>query len=193
MNIYQRGVGLIEVLVALVIFAIGVVGMAGLQLRTLSMSIDSTQRSVVIAKSQDLADRIRSSGAAPSAYVGTYNSDLCPTIPANICADGESIDATNCDTQQMAAFDVWDVLCSKGPAVNGGDSKSGLDGNVVQWTTVINCSGGCGGTGAQMSIATTWESRTADTNAAIANNNVTNADGSEQSAVTDSLTLSFIP
>ena len=51
MNKYQRGVGLIEVLVALLVFAIGVVGMAGLQLRTISMSIDSTQRSVVIAKS----------------------------------------------------------------------------------------------------------------------------------------------
>ncbi len=184
MNRFQRGVGMIEVLVALVIFAIGVVGMAGLQLRTLSMSIDSTQRSVAIAKAQDLADRIRSSGAAPSEYVGTYDSTLCPTLPANVCADTESVDAANCNSQQMATFDVWEVFCA---------SRSGLDSNVVQWTTDISCSSGCAGTGAQMTIATTWESRTADTDASVADNTVTNADGSSQSAVIDRLTLSFIP
>lgn len=43
-----------------------------------------------------------------------------------------------------------------------------------------------------MTIATTWESRTADTNADIADNDVTNADGSVESSLNDRLTLSFI-
>jgi len=184
MDNYQRGVGLIEVLIALVVFAIGVVGMAGLQLRTISMSIDSTQRSVVIAKSQDMADRIRSSGASPSDYVGTYDSSVCPAQPAMMCADTNLNPAATCSIAQMAEFDVWDVFCA---------NNSGLEGGVSQWTTTISCNSGCSGTGAQMSITTTWESRTADTNADLADNNVTNADGSTVSAIGDSLTLSFIP
>ena len=184
MNKYQCGVGLIEVLVALLVFAIGVVGMAGLQLRTISMSIDSTQRSVVIAKSQDLADRIRSSGANPDNYTGTYDSSICPTPPAPFCADTNSSNAANCSAEQLAAFDVWEVFCA---------DRSGLDGGVIQWSTQISCSAGCGGAGAQMTIATTWESRTADTNSDIADRDVTNADGSVESALVDRLTLSFIP
>ena len=58
----QRGVGLIEVLIALVVFALGVVGMAGLQLRTMSITLDSAQRTYVVTKSQDIADRIRANG-----------------------------------------------------------------------------------------------------------------------------------
>ena len=134
MDNYQRGVGLIEVLIALVVFALGVVGMAGLQLRTISMSIDSTQRSMVIAKSQDMADRIRSSGAAPSAYVGTYDNTLCPSQPAS-CADTDLNNAANCSVSQMVTFDVWDVFCA---------TNLGLESGVSQWTTVINCNSGCG-------------------------------------------------
>ena len=44
-----------------------------------------------------------------------------------------------------------------------------------------------------MTIETTWESRTADTNSDIADSDVTNADGSVESALVDRLTLSFIP
>ena len=51
----QRGVGLIEVLIALVVFALGVVSMAGLQLRTMSITLDSAQRTYVVTKSQDLS------------------------------------------------------------------------------------------------------------------------------------------
>ena len=179
----QAGVGLLEVLIALLVFALGVVGMAGLQLRTLGMSIDSTQRSVVIAKSQDLADRIRSSGVDPINYVGTYDNTLCPATPANICADTESGNASSCDRLEMAAFDVWDVFCA---------DRSSLDVGVSQWTTVIQCAGACA-MGAQMTIDTTWESRTADTNADIADSSITNADGTVQNAIVDRLTLSFIP
>ena len=75
----QSGIGLIEVLIALVVFALGVVAMAGLQLATISMTMDSTQRTYVISKSQDIADRIRSNGIPASTYLtGTneYNLSL---------------------------------------------------------------------------------------------------------------------
>jgi type IV pilus assembly protein PilV len=184
MNRYQNGIGLLEVMIALVVFAIGVVGMAGLQLRTLSMSIDSTQRSIVIAKSQDLADRIRSSGTAPGDYVGTYNDSMCSTAPASVCADTGTANASNCNAAQMVTFDVWEVFCG---------NRSGLDGSVLQWNTVISCAGGCPAIGAQVTITTTWESRVADTSKQLADSTVSNADGSQESTLTDRLSLSFIP
>lgn len=186
---FENGVGLIEVLIALVVFALGVVGMAGLQLRTLSMSLDATQRSVVIAKSQDIADRIRSSGAAPSAYAGTYTSANCATVPGVVCSDSGLGNAGSCSAAQMAAFDVWDVFCGSN---TNNEAESGLEGNVVSWSTVISCNSGCGGPGAQMTIATSWISRANDTDATVSEGTVTNVDGSTASAVTDQLTLSFI-
>jgi len=153
------------------------------------MSIDSTQRSIVIAKSQDLADRIRSSGAAPNNYVQTYDSSICDTPPTDVCIATDSTSAISCNSVQMARFDVWDVFCASSADT---DNRAGLNGGVSQWSTTVNCSANCGGAGAQMTIATTWVSRTADTDAEITDNNVTNADGSQASAVTDSLTLSFV-
>ncbi len=179
----QTGVGLIEVLIALVVFAIGVVGMAGLQLRTLSMSMDSSQRTTVIAKSQDIADRIRSNGIAPSNYIGVYNSTNCAAAPTQRCADALDQDATACTAVEMATFDVWDVFCSGGV---------GMDSGVIDWTTNISCPGGCTATDAQVSVATTWTSRTSDTDQRVADNNKL-VDGIEVSTVTDQMTLSFVP
>lgn len=179
----EKGLGLIEVLIALVVFALGVVGMAGLHLRTLSMSMDSVQRSVVIAKSQDVADRIRSSGAPPGSYVGTYASAACAVVPAVSCADSELGLAENCSAAQMATFDVWEAFCG---------SDSGLEGGVIEWVARITCDSGCTGAGARMAITTQWVSRTNDTDASVADNNITNIDGSRVSTLTDQMTLRFV-
>jgi len=183
----QRGVGLIEVLVALVVFALGVVGLAGLQLRTLSMSMDSTQRAVVIAKSQDIADRIRSSGAGALDYLGTYNSASCDAVPNQFCSDGSAdgavINTASCDSVQMAAFDVWDVFCG---------NNSGLEGSVVQWSSVISCNSAvCDAADSVLTISTTWVSRVADTDQDIASGDIV-IDGVTVNATTDSMSLSFV-
>lgn len=156
----QYGVSLIEVLIALVVFALGVGGMAGLQLRSLSMSMDSKQRSVVLAKSQELADRMRSNSASLLSYVGTYtNNDgsYCSTPPVDNCADSNSGAATTCTGQQMATFDLWDVFCR---------NDSGMDNSVIEWTSEVICTSSltCQVGLDTVSISTTWISRTGDTN-----------------------------
>lgn len=125
-RLLQRGIGLIEVLVALVIFALGVVGMAGLQLRTMSSTMDSTQRSYVIAKSQDIADTIRSNGIPLQDYLGTYNDDgdYCDTA------------VTGRTVGQIAAYDMYEVFCA-GEADHA--STGSYNKQVAEWKVEISC------------------------------------------------------
>jgi type IV pilus assembly protein PilV len=178
----QSGLSLVEVLIALVVFAIGVGGMAGLQLRSMSVSVDAAQRAVVMAKSQELADRMRSNPAALVNYVamGPYNNNdgsYCAAPPADNCADSQAGIATSCTAVQMATFDVWDVFCR---------SQTGLDQSVIEWNTTIACtSATCDDAQDTVTITTNWVSKTADSNK--------NLIQTSSPATSDQLILSFIP
>jgi len=191
----QHGVGLIEVLIALVIFALGVVGMAGLQLRTMSVTIDSTQRSYVVAKSQDIADRIRSSGIEPRQYLGTYNAsgDYCATPVAAVCADNVDSDVLACTPAQMFAFDLYDAFCEGDDgAADTTVNNSSLENQVAEWQAVITCeflnnagvmvpTTACDEFGATVNVEVSWFARS------VAN------DASAADPERDSMTLSFVP
>ena len=180
----QRGVGLIEVLIALVIFALGVVGIAGLQLGTFSVTLDSTQRSYVIAKSQDIADRIRSNGIESSKYLNTYNAagNYCDTVVLPSCADDETNDAPACTDDQMAAFDLFDAFCV---------GQGSFEEQVTEWQTVISCeypvagvmtnTTDCNELGATVIVQTSWFGRSVS-------NDVDEADQKRES-----MTLRFVP
>lgn len=55
----QRGVSMIELLVSLLIFTFGMLGLAGLQTRTLSFNQSSLFRSQATALTDDILDRMR--------------------------------------------------------------------------------------------------------------------------------------
>lgn len=177
----QSGISLIEVLIALVVFAVGVGGMVGLQLRSVGMSLDSKQRAIVIAKSQELADRMRSNRAFLTDYVGSYSNaggTYCATLPAANCADSNLGSATVCGGVQLAAFDVWDVFCQE---------DSGVNESVINWATEITCStAGCVAGRDTVTISTDWVARTGDTNKDLVGNAA--IDPSQ-----DQLTMSFTP
>ena len=64
----QRGVGLVEILVALLVLAIGVLGFVALQYRALEASAESTSRVQAITIARDLAERIRVNRNSFSVY-----------------------------------------------------------------------------------------------------------------------------
>jgi len=70
----QRGVGLIEVLVAIVVLAFGLLGLAGLQTRTLAYSQSSLFRSQAAALTDDILDRMRADRSR--AIAGSWNTGL---------------------------------------------------------------------------------------------------------------------
>jgi type IV pilus assembly protein PilV len=66
----QRGVSLVEILVTMVLMAVGLLGLAGLQARGLQVNQGSLYRSTAEIMVEDLADRLRAvldTGAAPGA------------------------------------------------------------------------------------------------------------------------------
>jgi type IV pilus assembly protein PilV len=72
----QRGVGLIEVLVAVLILALGLLGMAGLQSKSLRANQSSYARSQAVMLSYYMMDAMRADRA--SALLGNYNqTNIC--------------------------------------------------------------------------------------------------------------------
>ena len=56
---WQKGVSMIEALVALFVLTLGVLGMAGIQTRTLVESRTSNARAIAVQMSDDLLDRMQ--------------------------------------------------------------------------------------------------------------------------------------
>ena len=102
----QRGVGMIEVLVALVILAIGVLGFSALQLRAMEATAEATDRTMAMNLARDLADRIRINRLGLSDYVAAINSKTIETG----CLGSASSFKPNCDSTKMAKYDATEVL-----------------------------------------------------------------------------------
>ncbi len=98
----QSGFTLIEVLVAVIVLSIGLVGVAGLQAVSLKNNQSAFMRSQASALAYDLADRMRAN--VPGANAGMYD----PTAKA---ATASCKTPTGCTTQQMAQNDLfeWDA------------------------------------------------------------------------------------
>lgn len=118
----QRGVSLIEVMISLFVFGIGVLGFAALQSRAVQATFDNSQRDQVVWLTQSLIDRIRGNPGAAGKYAAlltAYNSGKCPSASAQPrqCTGNTTLDSSNqctncCDADEMAQFDVWDLYCS---------------------------------------------------------------------------------
>ena len=100
-NLRQRrvsGFTLIEVLIALVILSVGMLGIAGLYVHSMQAGRTSIMRHNAVTLAGDIADRIRANPRAGPAYAlaGANNN----------CVDG----GINCTLGQMAANDIflWD-------------------------------------------------------------------------------------
>ena len=63
----QVGVGLIEVLVTIIILAVGLLGLAALQGKSQRAEFESLQRSLALLLAEDMAERLRSAGSSAAA------------------------------------------------------------------------------------------------------------------------------
>lgn len=97
----QKGIGMIEVLVALVLLAIGVLGFTALQLRAVDASTEANTRIQAMNLARDLAERIRANRGGIITYITDINSGSI--------AAGTNCFTTSCTTAQMATFDSAQV------------------------------------------------------------------------------------
>jgi type IV pilus assembly protein PilV len=75
----QRGVGIVEVLVAVLVLSIGLLGLAGLQMRTLRNSESSMERSIAVVETHAVADAMRA--ARDRAIDGAFEIALAADPP----------------------------------------------------------------------------------------------------------------
>ena len=97
-NRQQRGFSLVEVLIALIIMSVGMLGIAGLYVQSMQAGRTSMFRHQAVTLAGDVADRIRANPRAGIAYAG---------FGANHNCIGAGVDW---DESQMAANDIliWD-------------------------------------------------------------------------------------
>lgn len=121
MNIQvQKGIGLVEVVVAMLLLAIGVLGFSMLQIRAMDASLDASKRIQAMNLARDLSERMRANKLG-----------LSKTITAGQGADAKLVDAyanalsgkyyissytpacantSKCDSEDFAQEDVNQVL-----------------------------------------------------------------------------------
>jgi type IV pilus assembly protein PilV len=117
----QRGVGLIEVLIAVLILSIGLLGLAGLQLRTLRNNESSLERGVAVVEIHAIADAMRADRV--NAQNGLFNIALNAAAPTGT-------------TFREVVLASWraNLLSALGPDATGSVNCNGLDCTImVDW------------------------------------------------------------
>jgi len=109
-----RGDTMIEVLVTVLILAVGVLGVAAMQVTTFQNLSTSHSASVAAMVADDFAERMRANGA--EVLLNTYNHSADPGTAFTNCADEV------CSTSQLAGYDMgswWLALGTNLPLARG--------------------------------------------------------------------------
>lgn len=92
----SKGFSLVEVLIALIIMSVGMLGIAGLYVQSMQAGRTSMLRHHAVTLAGDIADRIRANPLAGAAYAAAQGAD-------NGCDGADA----NCSVNEMAAHDIF--------------------------------------------------------------------------------------
>ena len=141
-----NGFTLIEVLVAMVMLGIGLLGLAGLQNTGLRSGHSSSMRTQATMLAADMGERKHANKLAVDGfgddlanhpYIGAFDADFCAdlaVLPGTICSDNQAVDAVECTPQQMAVFDRYDWFCGM-----PGEDRDMTRGLLINATADISC------------------------------------------------------
>ena len=96
----HRGFTLLEVLIALLVLSIGLLGLAALQTLGLKFNHESYQRTQAVYQAYDMIDRIRANPTAKSS--GSYNNVALGSLPSTTGINC----TTGCNATQLATYDI---------------------------------------------------------------------------------------
>jgi len=157
----QRGMTMIEVLVSIVVFAFGMLGVAALMVVGIKGSYSSQQRSFATQLAYDIMDRTRSNNVGANA--GNYNQAATTATAAAYTTQqtscvGATATTTGCTSDLMAKNDLYEweravksVLGNSAAGIICLDS-SGASGSY-DGTTITPA---CDGLGATYSVKIYW-------------------------------------
>lgn len=120
--IKQKGFNLIEVMLSLVIFSVGLLGLAGLQQVGLTQNSTAMQRTVAMSQAYDILDRMRNNKNVDYTSATASNSPNCITSACPSAAN-------------LANFDLYEWEQSLASALPNG--KGFLTGGPTGYTVYI--------------------------------------------------------
>ncbi|AHE67679.1 type IV pilus modification protein PilV [Legionella oakridgensis] len=136
----QKGFTLIEVLISVVILAIGLLGIAAIQLNMIRYNHSAQMRSIAIAQANNMIDRMRANYTGVK--TGLYNN--VSGIPANPgCTTCNSSQIAQLDTYQWNSNNALLLPSGQGTVINNGNHYT----ITLYWdnnrtgATGLNCSG----------------------------------------------------
>jgi type IV pilus assembly protein PilV len=124
-NMKQSGFTLLEVLIAVVVFSIGLLGLASLQAMMLKLTSDSLDRSIAVMLANDMVDRMRANVASATLGLTSPYNNPSKAYTANpscygMNSSGGTASGVQCTSAQMAANDFADWYASlSGSAATG--------------------------------------------------------------------------
>jgi type IV pilus assembly protein PilV len=119
----SQGFTLLEVLVALVVLSIGLLGLAGLQATSLRNNTSAYQRSIATMQAYDIADRMRAN--LPAVKSGAY---VINGIPAG------AVTCNPCTSTQIATIDAQEWNGANAALLAGGAGTVAQGGNIFTVT-----------------------------------------------------------
>ncbi|MCQ8117065.1 type IV pilus modification protein PilV [Methylomonas rosea] len=127
--IKSHGFTLIEVLIAILVLALGLLGMAGLQATALRNNVSAYNRSQATELAYDLADRVR----ANIAGLNTYTT----VLPTSATAQSDCLTvSTTCTAADMAQNDLYEWNSNLTTTLPGGTGTISVSSGV--YTITIN-------------------------------------------------------
>lgn len=135
----HQGMTLIEVLVTMLVVSIGLMGLASLQATSIKESLSTSQRSMGTWLADELVARMRANadGLGSGYTTAGANAGLCNAGPAKMCSDSQKGSAAaNCTANEMATYDVWEVMCGHD---NGNNVISGANDTINITNYSITC------------------------------------------------------
>ena len=107
----QDGFTLIEVLVATLIVAVGILGVAGMQVVSLQQNRNALLRDQALQSGNDILDRMRANPLT----------DYAPVALDDVPASNANCLANSCDRLEMAEFDIAQWKCALNPVDPDGE------------------------------------------------------------------------
>lgn len=116
----QTGITMIEVLVTILVVAIGLLGLASMQSVSLKSNQDSIQRAAATNLAYELVSRMRANpeGARAGNYATAFaNNGICNAAPTKMCTayygqqSGSVQLGSSCSSAELATYDAWEISC----------------------------------------------------------------------------------
>lgn len=101
-KIQNQGFSLVEVLVALFVLSVGLLGLAALQTTGLKFNHQSYERTQAVMQAYDIIDRMRVNKSGSGAVINTaYNNVALGAVPGST-----DCTSTSCSGDQLAEYDI---------------------------------------------------------------------------------------